>query len=194
MRAELGFGEQDIVVGCVAVLREPKGHADLLQAMVPLCKANPDLHLVIVGDGQAVTERLQAMCAEHGLQRQVHLLGYRDGACRLMAGFDIFALASHKEAAGTVFLEAAYVGVPIVATRVGGVPEMVIDGSNAILTRLGDNAALTGALRLLVDDRNGDGRWGALAGSGCTAHRFTPDGHGEATEHYYQWLKELGHG
>lgn len=70
----------------------------------------------------------------------------------LMAGFDIFALASHKEAAGTVFLEAAYVGVPIVATRVGGVPEMVVDGSNAILTRLGDNAALTGALRLLVDD------------------------------------------
>lgn len=58
-----------------------------------------------------------------------------------MAGFDIFALASHKEAAGTVFLEAAYVGVPIVATRVGGVPEMVVDGSNAILTRLGDNAA-----------------------------------------------------
>ena len=67
VRAELGFGEQDIVVGCVAVLREPKGHADLLQAMIPLCKANPDLHLVIVGDGQAVTERLQAMCTEHGL-------------------------------------------------------------------------------------------------------------------------------
>ncbi|EML7990230.1 MULTISPECIES: glycosyltransferase family 4 protein [Stenotrophomonas] len=196
VRAELGFGEQDIVVGCVAVLREPKGHADLLQAMIPLCKANPDLHLVIVGDGQAVTERLQAMCAEHGLQRQVHLLGYRDGACRLMAGFDIFALASHKEAAGTVFLEAAYVGVPIVATRVGGVPEMVVDGSNAILTRLGDNAALTGALRLLVDDperrrQMGRAGWDWMHG----AHRFTPDGHGEATEHYYhQWLKELGHG
>jgi len=55
VRAELGFSDEQIVVGCVAVLREPKGHADLLQAMVPLCKANPDLHLVIVGDGQAVT-------------------------------------------------------------------------------------------------------------------------------------------
>jgi glycosyltransferase involved in cell wall biosynthesis len=141
-------------------------------------------------------DRLQALRDEHGLQQQVHLLGYRDGACRLMAGFDIFALASHKEAAGTVFLEAAYVGVPIVATRVGGVPEMVVDGSNAILTRLGDNAALTGALRLLVDDperrrQMGRAGWDWMR----SAHRFTPDGHGETTEHYYhQWLKELGHG
>jgi len=196
VRAELGFGEQDIVVGCVAVLREPKGHADLLQAMVPLCKTHPNLHLVVVGDGQPVMDQLQALRDEHGLQQQVHLLGYRDGACRLMAGFDIFALASHKEAAGTVFLEAAYVGVPIVATRVGGVPEMVMDGSNAILTRLGDNAALTGALRLLVDDperrrQMGRAGWDWMR----SAHRFTPDGHGETTEHYYhQWLKELGHG
>lgn len=175
MRAELGFGEQDIVVGCVAVLREPKGHADLLQAMVPLCRTHPNLHLVVIGDGQPVMDRLQALRDEHGLQQQVHLLGYRDGACRLMAGFDIFALASHKEAAGTVFLEAAYVGVPIVATRVGGVPEMVVDGSNAILTRLGDNAALTGALRLLVEDperrrQMGRAGWDWMHG----AHRFTP--------------------
>ncbi|MEG0185296.1 MAG: glycosyltransferase family 4 protein [Stenotrophomonas sp.] len=196
VRAELGFGAQDVVVGCVAVLREPKGHIDLLQAMVPLCKSNPNLHLAVVGDGKAVMERMLALRAEHGLEQQVHLLGYRDDACRLMAGFDIFALASHKEAAGTVFLEAAFVGVPIVATRVGGVPEMVVDGSNAILTRLGDNAALTGALRLLADDpqrRQSMGRagWDWMR----SARRFSPTGHGETTEHYYHlWLKELGHG
>lgn len=196
VRADLGFGEEDIVVGCVAVLREPKGHADLLRAIAPLCKANPRLHLVVVGDGHAVMQRLQAMRDELGLQQQVHLLGYRDGACRLMTGFDIFALASHKEAAGTVFLEAAYVAVPIVATRVGGVPEMVVEGSNAILTRLGDNAALTGALRLLVEDPQrrqlmGRAGWDWMRG----AHAFSPAGHGETTENYYhQWLKELGHG
>jgi glycosyltransferase involved in cell wall biosynthesis len=66
VRAELGFGEQDIVVGCVAVLREPKGHADLLQAMVPLCKTIPNLHLVVVGDGQPVMGRLQALRANTG--------------------------------------------------------------------------------------------------------------------------------
>jgi len=196
VRAELGFSDEDIVVGCVAVLREPKGHADLLRAIAPLCKANPRLHLVVVGNGEAVMQRLLAMREEHGLQQQVHLLGYRDSACRLMTGFDIFALASHKEAAGTVFLEAAYVAVPIVATRVGGVPEMVLEGSNAILTRLGDNGALTAALRLLVDDPQrrqlmGRAGWDWMR----SAHDFSPAGHGETTESYYhQWLKELGHG
>ncbi|WMJ69946.1 glycosyltransferase family 4 protein [Stenotrophomonas sp. 24(2023)] len=196
VRVELGFSAADTVVGCVAVLRAPKGHADLLQAMAPLCRANPRLQLVIVGDGKAVMDQLLALRAQHGLEAQVHLLGYRCDAARLMAGFDVFALPSHKEAAGTVFLEAAQAGLPIVATRVGGVPEMVVDGSNAILTALGDNDALAGALRLLIDDPQrrqlmGRAGWDWMR----AAQRFTADGHAEATEHYYhQWLKELGHG
>ncbi|WP_294996352.1 glycosyltransferase family 4 protein [uncultured Stenotrophomonas sp.] len=196
VRSELGFGERDIVVGCVAVLREPKGHAELLRAIAPLCKANPDLHLVVVGDGEPVMGRLQALRTELDLERQVHLLGFRSDAHRLMAGFDIFALATHKEAAGTVFLEAAQAALPIVSHRVGGVPEMLVDGSNAILTRLGDDAALTGALRLLVDDperrrQMGRAGWDWVRGSA----RFSAVGHGEATENYYlQWLKELAHG
>jgi glycosyltransferase involved in cell wall biosynthesis len=141
-------------------------------------------------------DRLIALREQLGIAAQVHLLGYRHGACRLMAGFDIFALATHKEAAGTVFLEAAYVGVPIVATRVGGVPEMVVEGSNALLAPLGDQAALTGALRTLIEQPDRRQQMG-LAGWEWmrSAHRFTPTGHTEATEYYYhQWLKELGHG
>ncbi|MFD4181308.1 glycosyltransferase, partial [Rhodococcus sp. NPDC058514] len=65
--------------------------------------------LVIVGDGQPVMDRLIALRELFGIAARVHLLGYRQGACRLMAGFDIFALATHKEAAGTVFLEAAVI-------------------------------------------------------------------------------------
>jgi glycosyltransferase involved in cell wall biosynthesis len=196
VRAELGFADDQIVVGCVAVLREPKGHVDLLRAIAPLCRAHPQLHLVVVGDGQPVMDRLTALRAELGIETQVHLLGYRMGASRLMTGFDVFALATHKEAAGTVFLEAASAGVPIVATRVGGVPEMVVEGSNALLAPLGDSPALTAALRTLVEDptrRHQMGRagWDWMR----SAHRFTPAGHTEATEYYYhQWLKELGHG
>ena len=196
VRGELGFDDAQIVVGCVAVLREPKGHVDLLRAIAPLCRAHPNLQLVIVGDGQPVMDRLVALRRELGVESQVHLLGYRLGACRLMAGFDIFALATHKEAAGTVFLEAAHVGVPIVATRVGGVPEMVLEGSNAMLAPLGDQAALTQALQTLVEhpgqrQRMGRAGWEWMR----TAQRFSPSGHTEATEHYYhQWLKELGHG
>lgn len=196
VRRELGFDEAHIVVGCVAVLREPKGHLDLLRAIAPLCRQHRNLQLVIVGDGQPVMDKLVALRRELGVEAQVHLLGYRLGACRLMAGFDIFALASHKEAAGTVFLEAAHVGVPIVATRVGGVPEMVLEGSNALLAPLGDQAALTGALQTLIEQPEQRRRMGRAGWEWMrTAQRFTPLGHTEATEHYYhQWLKELGHG
>jgi len=196
VRRELGFSDAQTVVGCVAVLREAKGHADLLRAIAPLCRQHPELQLVIVGDGKPVMERLTALREELGIAAQVHLLGYRLGACRLMTAFDVFALATHKEAAGTVFLEAAYVGVPIVATRVGGVPEMLVEGSNALLAPLGDPAALTDALRALVEDperrrQMGRAGWDWMR----SAHRFTPTGHTEATEYYYhQWLKELGHG
>lgn len=196
VRRELGFNDAQTVVGCVAVLREAKGHADLLRAIAPLCRQHPELQLVIVGDGKPVMDRLTALREELGIAAQVHLLGYRLGACRLMTAFDVFALATHKEAAGTVFLEAAYVGVPIVATRVGGVPEMLVEGSNALLAPLGDPAALTDALRALVEDperrrQMGRAGWDWMR----TAHRFTPTGHTEATEYYYhQWLKELGHG
>ncbi|MCC7632870.1 glycosyltransferase family 4 protein [Stenotrophomonas rhizophila] len=196
VRRELGFDDDQVVVGCVAVLREPKGHIELLHAIAPLCRQHRHLQLVIVGDGQPVMDRLIALRRELGVEAQVHLLGYRHGACRLMAGFDIFALATHKEAAGTVFLEAAYVGVPIVATRVGGVPEMVLEGSNAMLAPLGDRAALTLALQALVEQPEQRQRMGRAGWEWMrSAQRFTPAGHTEATEHYYhQWLKELGHG
>ena len=196
IRAGLGFGEDDVVVGCVAVLREPKGHLDLLDAIAPLCRADPKLHLLIVGDGEPVMTRLKAMRAQYGIESQVHLPGYRADAARLMAGFDVFALPSHKEAAGTVFLEAAQAGVPIVATRVGGIPDMVVEQANAILVAPGDPAALTAALRTLAacgELRQAMGRAGLdwIRGE----HRFTAAGHCEATEHlYHQWLEELGHG
>jgi len=195
VRKELGFGPDDTVVGCVAVLRRPKGHMDLLQAIAPLCRTHPSLHLVVVGDGEPVMTELRAARAALGLDRQVHLLGHRPDAQRLMAGLDMFALATHKEAAGTVFLEAAFVGVPIVATRVGGVPEMVREGRNAVLVEQGDQAALTAALQELVEQpalrrQMGEAGWRWVRSD----ERFSPAGHCRATEAcYYQWMAELGH-
>jgi glycosyltransferase involved in cell wall biosynthesis len=195
VRAELGFVAGDVVVGCVAVLRRPKGHMDLLHAIAPLCHAHPSLHLVVIGDGEPVMTELRTASQRLGLQRQVHLLGHRSDAQRLMAGLDVFALATHKEAAGTVFLEAAFVGVPIVATRVGGVPEMVREGSNALLVEPGDPAALTMALQRLVEQpglrrQMGRAGWDWMRRD----ERFSPVGHCRATEAcYYQWLEELGH-
>lgn len=196
VRDEFGFNDDDVVVGCVAVLREPKGHLDLLDAIAPLCRENPKLHLLIIGDGEPVMSRLKASSAQYGIERQVHLPGYRSDAARLMAGFDVFALPSHKEAAGTVFLEAAEAGVPIVATRVGGIPEMLVEQVNALLVELGDQAALTAALRTLATSGELRRKMGRAGREWLhDEHRFTVAGHCEATEHHYhQWLEELGHG
>ncbi len=196
VRTALGFSDDDVVVGCVAVLREAKGHVELLRAMMPLCRKNPRLHLVIVGDGEPVMGRLKEMRAEAGLLAQIHLLGYRSDACTLMPGFDLFALASYKEAAGTVFLEAAFAGVPIVATHVGGIPEMVAEDVNALLVQRGDGNALAAALDQLIRDGQ---RRRAMGAAGLewlsSQERFTPSGHAGITEHhYYTWLKELQHG
>ncbi|MBN8769858.1 MAG: glycosyltransferase family 4 protein [Stenotrophomonas nitritireducens] len=196
VRDEFGFDDDDVVVGCVAVLREPKGHLDLLDAIAPLCRENPKLHLLIIGDGEPVMSRLKASSAQYGIERQIHLPGYRNDAARLMAGFDVFALPSHKEAAGTVFLEAAEAGVPIVATRVGGIPEMLVEQVNALLVELGDQAALTAALRTLATSGELRRKMGRAGREWLhQEHRFTVAGHCEATEHHYhQWLEELGHG
>ena len=95
-----------------------------------------------------------------------------------------------------MFLEAAQAGVPVVATRVGGIPEMVVEHVNALLVERGDTAALTDALRVLVTDANLRQAMGSAGRDWIRhEHRFSADGHCEATEHYYHlWLGELGHG
>ncbi|HVJ37951.1 MAG TPA: glycosyltransferase family 4 protein [Stenotrophomonas sp.] len=194
VRRELGFGASDLLVGCVAVLRQPKGHAELIEAIAPLCVQHPNLHLLLVGHGDDVRRRLQAQCLAQGIQAQVHFLGYRQDACELMPAFDVFALATRREAAGTVLLEAAAAAVPIVATDVGGIPEMLERGGNALLSGVDDIAAMTQSLRLLVDHPGLRRRMGLAGWRWLRQHRqFTVAGQAEATERLYRRWQEERH-
>lgn len=194
-RLALGMTEADIVVGCVAILRPAKGHRDLLAAMGPLFRRHAGLKLVIAGDGEVVERALRAQAAEMGVADRVMFLGYRADVADLMFGFDIFALATHMEASGTAVLEAAAAGLPIVATDVGGVPEMAVRDGNALLCPLGDTAALTAALEALVADGErrramGLAGWDWIRGEA----RFTLPGQAELIERYYaKWLSERGY-
>lgn len=152
LRTELKLAQTDIVVGCVAVMRKQKGHKQLVEAMAPLIAERPNLHLVLVGSGSPVFEELQAQVKELGLTRRVHLMGMRKDVPNLLEGFDLFALATRQEASGTVFVEAGAAGLPVVGTRVDGVPEMMKEGVNGILVPLDDVPALTQAIRSLVED------------------------------------------
>ena len=152
LRDELGLKASDIIVGCVAVMRPNKGHRDLIDAIVPLMKTRDNLHLVIVGGGSPVFEQVEAYVAQLGMQSRIHLLGIRRDIANLMSGFDVFALATKEEASGTVFLEAATCGVPIVSNNVGGVPEVVARDKNCLLVELGDIEGFKNALARLIDD------------------------------------------
>ncbi|HWL30370.1 MAG TPA: glycosyltransferase family 4 protein [Burkholderiaceae bacterium] len=152
LRSELRLAQNDIVVGCVAVMRAQKGHRDLIDAIEPLIRERPNVHLVLVGGGSPVFEEVQAYVAERGLQKRVHFMGARRDVPNLLAGFDIFALATRKEASGTVFVEAGAAGLPVIGTNVDGVPEMMQDGVSGLLVPLDDTEAFTAALRRLIDD------------------------------------------
>ena len=193
LRGELGLKETDTIVGCVAVMRPNKGHFDLIDAMVPLMKTRDHLHLVIVGGGSPVYEQVEAYIQELGMQSRIHLLGIRRDIANLMSGFDVFALATKEEASGTVFLEAASCGVPIVSNNVGGVPEVVARDQNCLLVELGDSEGFKNALARLIDEpdlRLKLGQFGVkLTGPDS---KFSPNTLVKRTEAVYRrWISEL---
>lgn len=194
LRTELKLAANDIVVGCVAVMRVAKGHKELIQAMAPLIAERPNIHLVLVGGGSPVFEDIQAYVKERGLNRRVHMLGMRNDVPQLLEGFDVFALATRQEASGTVFVEAGAMAVPVVGTRVDGVPEMMKDGVNGILVPLDDIPALTEAIRRLVDDPELRKSMGQAGLEFCRhSGYFGLDAMVERVESaYLRWLGELG--
>lgn len=194
LRQELGLADDDIVVGCVAVMRAPKGHKDLIEAILPIMRERSNLHLVLVGAGSPVFEQIEAYVAELGLPHRIHLMGTRRDVPNLLAGFDIFALATQQEAAGTVYVEAAASGLPVIGTNVGGVAEMMRDGITGILVPPKDPPALTAALQQLIDDPALRRRMGE-AGRRMVREEgvFSSERLARTTEALYrQWLAERG--
>jgi glycosyltransferase involved in cell wall biosynthesis len=192
LREELGLADDDIVVGCVAVMRATKGHKDLIDAIAPLMATRPNLHLVFIGAGSPVFEQTQAYVAERGLQDRIHLMGTRRDVPNLLAGFDLFALATQQEASGTVYVEAQASGLPVVGTNVGGVSEMFRDGETGILVPPKNPAALTEALQRLIDDPALRRRMGEAGRKMVWEEAvFSPARLAETTEALYtKWLAE----
>ncbi|AKT50122.1 glycosyl transferase family 1 [Arsenicicoccus sp. oral taxon 190] len=159
---ELGVPDGAPVWAAVAALRPPKGHLLLLDAWARLLDAQPDAHLVVVGDGEARAD-LEARVAELGLGHRVHLLGRREDVPDLLAGVDGVVSASTTEALPTALIEAAACGLPVVATDAGGTREVVLDGVTGRLVPVGDGAALTAALTDLMTDPAARAAYGTAA-------------------------------
>jgi glycosyltransferase involved in cell wall biosynthesis len=105
----------------------------------------------VLGGGEE-KERLEALVGLHGLQGRVFLLGFVDDASRYLKAFDIFLLPSITEGLALVLLEAGLAGLPVVASRVGGIPEVIENGRTGILVPARDGEAIADAVRTLVAD------------------------------------------
>jgi glycosyltransferase involved in cell wall biosynthesis len=131
-----------------------KGHADLVRAFRTLRQRNPSLpvRLVLVGDGPE-RSNLLSLCQRFNLGADVTLVGHQDDVRPYYAMADVFVLPSHSEGSPNVLLEAMSMGVPVIATIVGGVPELTTDQKDALLIEKGAVGALTDAISRVLEDQ-----------------------------------------
>lgn len=138
---------------CVGRLSAEKGHAGLLDALAALMPAHPGLRLTLVGDGPE-DAALRARAAALGLEDRVTFTGRLDEAATLarIAGADMLVLPSFMEGLPIVLMEAMALGVPVIASRVAGIPELVIEGETGLLFDPANWRALGEAIARLADD------------------------------------------
>jgi glycosyltransferase involved in cell wall biosynthesis len=151
VRAELGLDAGELVVGTVGNLRVQKAYPDLLVAAREVVDRLPDIRFVAVGQGPLEAE-IRAIHDRLGLGDRFLLVGYRADAVRVMAACDVFVLASLYEGLGVAIMEALALGLPVVATAVGGIPEVVEHGREGLLVPPGRPRELAAALLTLLTD------------------------------------------
>ena len=138
-------------IGTIGELHPIKGHSILIEAYEHVVPDVVDSTLLIIGEGQerSALERLMRI---EGVSGSTHLLGHVMDAQRYLKAFDIFVLPSRSEGFPYVLLEAGRAGVSVVATNVGGIPEVITDDTTGVLVSYGDRVALTQALTSLALD------------------------------------------
>lgn len=152
LRRELGLGESDTIIGILGRLVPGKGHGVLLEAVSRLGVSPAGPKLLIIGDGPE-RSALQAQAVRLGLSGQVVFAGFRTDVPAVLSALDVVVLAStHTEVLPLSVMEAMAAGRAVVATSVGGVPEIVEDGRSGLLVPPGDADALATALRRLIAD------------------------------------------
>ena len=174
-RAQEGFAPGDIVIACVANMNKVKGHLTLVEAFARMVARNPGapLRLLLAGHGPLL-ETVRALVAERGLQGQVTMLGFSKNVAREFNMADLVVLPSETEGFSNSIVQAMAYGRPVVACRVGGNPEAVVDGETGLLVPPRDPEAMATALEQLALNAELRAQMGR-AGSARARTTFTID-------------------
>jgi glycosyltransferase involved in cell wall biosynthesis len=187
LRRRLGLDPGRRYLINVARFHPIKDQATLLRGFAPVAAARPDADLLLAGDGRLRGD-LEGLTGRLGLGGRVHFLGVRSDVPELLQAADLLLLTSICEAASLTLLEGMAAALPVVATAVGGNPELVRDGVDGILVPRGDAAAVTAAALRLLDDPATARRMGA-AGRARVEERFQL---AQTVAGYYRLYKHLG--
>lgn len=185
-RRRFGIAEDAPVVGIVSKLWPGKGHDVLLEALPAVRAAVPGAVLLVVGEGE-LRPALERRARELGVADAVVFAGFLHDVRPACAAMDLSVLPSLFEGMGRVLLEAMAMGLPVVASDVGGIPDVVVHGGTGLLVPPGDRLALTNAICDILMDKDRAARMGA-AGRSRVDHRFGARAMAESIERVYRDL------
>ena len=192
MRRRLGLNESDDVIISVGRQEYQKGQRYLVEAMEDLARRRPSAVLLVAGGAGRHTRLLESIQRERGLSQHVRMLGHRDDVPDLLAGADLFVLPSLYEGAAGALLEAMAMGLPIVATRIPAIENIVEDGRNALLVERQAAAPLAAAMATLLADREQAAAFGRRSRE-IFEERFTLDRSATAMVEFYWRLQHAAH-
>jgi glycosyltransferase involved in cell wall biosynthesis len=188
MRREFGFQPDDVVIVMSGRFRPEKGHDVLLAAAAQVVAAQPRTRFLLLGAG-SLQGSVAAELEREGLANAVVVAGFRTDVPECLAAADIAVQPSRSEGLGTAVLEAAAAGLPVVATAVGGIPDIVVHGQTGLLVPPEDPRALAEALIELAGDPQRRAAWGRAGRERVAAH-FSVEALVEKTDAYYRRMIE----
>ena len=154
VRNRFGIRNEDKLIGLIGILSPEKGQAVFLQAFKKVVEKEPFTKAIIIGDGQEM-ERLMNFCSDNGLRDRVIFAGHQNNIANFYQIMDIVVLPSFSEGLPNVVLEAMAFKIPVIATSVGGVPEVIMGGLNGTLVPPGDPKAMAEKIIRLLANENG---------------------------------------
>lgn len=151
-RNRLKINRADIVLGTLSELHHIKGLDILIRAMKSLVEINPNIKLIVFGEGEE-RKKLEKLISKYTLEENIILLGFVKDAARYLKALDVFVLASRSEALSIAILEAGLANLPVVATKVGGIPEIITDKENGLLVEKENPEELINAILELIKNK-----------------------------------------